>query len=226
MNVVRDGAGDPPEARALRAELVRQIQRYPPWPVGSVWDPRVLSAIGEVPRHLFVPGARLADAYVDEPYPIGQHQTISQPTVVALMSQALLLSGTERVLEIGTGSGYQAAVLARLAKAVFSVERIASLAGPAAERLAALGYGNVQVSVADGFEGWPEQAPFDRILLTAAPSGVPPSLFGQLADGGICVAPVGDLYRQSLLRWQRRGGAAEVEELGPVRFVPMLGGTV
>lgn len=216
---------DPPEAQILRAELVRRVAQYPPWPASESWDPRVLRAIGDVPRHLFVPQAPLADAYADEPYPIGRDQTISQPTVVALMTQALLLFGTERVLEIGTGSGYQAAVLARLARAVFSVERIASLGQAAAERLAMLGHTNVTVRIGDGYEGWPSEAPFDRIVVTAAPLGVPDMLLDQLADGGVCVAPVGDRWGQTLVRWRREGDRLDAESLGAVRFVPMLPGT-
>jgi protein-L-isoaspartate(D-aspartate) O-methyltransferase len=216
---------DPPEARALRAELVRRVAEYPPWPAGDAWDPRVLRAIAEVPRHLFVPGAPLVGAYADDPYPIGREQTISQPTVVALMTQALDLGGAERVLEVGTGSGYQAAVLARLAAEVYSVERIASLGEAAAARLAALGYRNVIVRVGDGYAGWPAEAPFDRIVVTAAPAGLPQALLDQLADGGICVAPVGDHWSQSLVRWRMEKGFLDAENLGPVRFVPMLSGT-
>lgn len=216
---------DPPEARTLRAELVRRIAASPPWPAGDDWDPRVLAAIGDVPRHLFVPQASLGGAYADEPYPIGRGQTISQPTVVAIMTQALELSGAERVLEIGTGSGYQAAVLARLARAVFTIERIASLGEMAAERLASLGCDNVAVRVGDGYQGWPAEAPFDRIIVTAAPAGVPPALLQQLADGGVCVAPVGDHWVQTLVRWRRTGEHMNMESLGSVRFVPMLPGT-
>ncbi len=215
---------DPPEAQALRAALVRQVARQSPWPAGDEWDARVLRAMAQVPRHVFVPHAPLDEAYVDAPYPIGRDQTISQPTVVALMTQALLLEGQERVLEIGTGSGYQAAVLAQLAQSVFTVERILSLGEAARARLAALGLRNVHVRIGDGFEGWPEDAPFDRILLTAAPEGVPPALVAQLAEGGLIVAPVGDTWDQRLMRWRRRGADLESEELGLVRFVPMLEG--
>lgn len=218
-------SSDPPDAQAFRASLVRQIAEYPPWPVGSVWDPRVLRAVGEVPRHLFVPDAPLFDAYRDEPYPIGRDQTISQPTVVAIMTQALELSGVERVLEIGTGSGYQAAVLARLASAVYSVERIASLGEAARARLQSMGIRNVHVRIGDGYEGWPSHAPFDRIVITAAPAGVPDCLFPQLARHGVLVAPVGGVFDQMLYRFRRRGDDLETEELGPVRFVPMLAGT-
>jgi len=216
-------AGDPTEARLLRAELVRQIAANEPWPSGSRWDPRVLRAIAEVPRHVFLPGVPLVDAYADEPYPIGNDQTISQPTVVALMTQALRLSGAERVLEIGTGCGYQAAVLARLAGAVYSVERIVALGDQARRRLDALGLHNVIVRVDDGHFGWPEAAPFDRIIVTAAPIGVPPTLVRQLGEGGILVAPVGEDL-QMLARWWKRDGQLVREDLGPVRFVPMLPG--
>ncbi len=216
-------SGDPPEAQAQRAALVRRIAEYPPWPAGDAWDPRVLAAVGAVPRHLFLPGAPLSEAYRDEPYPIGRDQTISQPTIVALMTQALELSGAERVLEIGTGSGYQAAVLARLASAVFSVERLASLGGVAAARLASMGLRNIHVRIGDGFAGWPDLAPFDRIVVTAAPEGIPPALVDQLAVGGVLVAPVG-AFDQVLVRLRKKADRVEAEELGPVRFVPMLRG--
>lgn len=218
-------ASDPPEARALRAQLVQEISHHPPWPAGASWDFRVLHAVGAVPRHLFIPSATLLDAYADEPYPIGREQTISQPTVVAIMTQALRLDGTQRVLEIGTGSGYQAAVLGRLARAVFSVERIADLAEEARARLALLGADNVFVRTGDGHEGWPEHAPFDRVLITAAPLGVPEAVVHQLGEGGILVAPVGGGWGQTLMRWRKVRGRIEGEELGPVRFVPMLTGT-
>lgn len=215
---------DPPEAQALRAALVRAIAAYPPWPVGSAWDPRVLRAMSEVPRHLFLPGVALSDAYRDEPYPIGREQTISQPTVVAIMTQAAELTGAESVLEIGTGCGYQAAVLARLSRRVHSVERIASLGENARARLSWMGVANVDVVIGDGYRGLPERAPFDRILITAAPVGVPETLFSQLAPKGLLVAPVGGAYDQTLYRYRRTGGGIESEVLGSVRFVPMLPG--
>lgn len=216
---------DPPEAQRRRAALVERIAEQPPWPAGASWDTRVLRAVGEVPRHLFMPShASFSDAYADEPYPIGHDQTISQPTVVALMTQALQLTGTERVLEIGTGSGYQAAVLSQLAREVFSIERIGWLGETARARFNALRARNVQVRLGDGHEGWPEEAPFDRVLVTAAPSGVPPVLMDQLAMDGVLVAPVGSGYHQMLMRWTKRRDGVETEELGPVRFVPMLPG--
>lgn len=220
------GWDDPGDARLLRAALARQISGHDAWPAGAEWDPRVLRAIAEVPRHWFMPGVPLLDAYADEPYPIGHDQTISQPTVVAIMTQALLLTGNDRVLEIGTGCGYQTAVLARLARAVFSVERIAALGEAARERLAAMGVSNVAVRIGDGHDGWPAHAPFDRILVTAAPIGVPQPLVDQLAEGGILVAPVGEEYGQMLVRWTKRDGHMRGEELGSVRFVPMLPGTL
>jgi protein-L-isoaspartate(D-aspartate) O-methyltransferase len=227
MIVEREAAAelDPPEARRRRAGLVERIAEQPPWPAGASWDRRVLRAIGEVPRHLFMPPyASLADAYADEPYPIGHDQTISQPTVVALMTQALQLTGGERVLEIGTGSGYQGAVLSQLAREVFTIERIGWLGEAARARFNELGMRNVAVRMGDGHEGWPEEAPFDRVLVTAAPAGVPPVLVDQLAMGGVLVAPVGSGYHQMLMRWIKRRDGVETEELGPVRFVPMLPG--
>jgi protein-L-isoaspartate(D-aspartate) O-methyltransferase len=176
----------------------------------------------DVPRHLFVDGS-IERAYRDRPLPIGWGQTISQPSIVALMSELLNLGGTERVLEIGTGSGYQAAVLAHLAAHVDSIEIIPALAEAARSRLKTLGFANVDVRIGDGNLGWPERAPFDRILLTAAPPSVPNRLLDQLADGGVLVAPVGPEDGQRLVRWRKRAGAL-VEDLGRVVFVPMVQG--
>ncbi len=207
---------DPEEARIHRAELVRILR-------ADVSDPRVLSVLASVPRHLFVPGVSLRRAYANHPAPIGHDQTISQPTVVAMMTAALELTGKERVLEIGTGSGYQAAVLSRLARAVYSIEVVPQLAEESRERLLRLGYGNTYVRSGDGYEGWPEAAPFDRIIVTAAPVEVPAALFEQLADPGILVAPVGRRsWTQALLRYRKAGGRITCEDLGPVSFVPML----
>jgi protein-L-isoaspartate(D-aspartate) O-methyltransferase len=212
-------AADDARASAARAALVERVAAGSP---GIA--PEILNVLRETPRHLFMPGAALADAYADHAFPIGHRQTISQPTVVAIMTDALRLRGYERVLEIGTGSGYQAAVLSRLAREVLSIEIVAALGEEARDRLARLGYANVQVRIGDGYRGWPEQAPFERILLTAAPPEVPQALFDQLAEGGILVAPVG-VDDQLLARWTRRDGRLEREVLGGVRFVPMVPGT-
>jgi protein-L-isoaspartate(D-aspartate) O-methyltransferase len=215
--------GDTAEARALRDRLVDTIEmRERPWGDAS-WDPKVIAAMRRVPRHLFAPSLPLERAYEDAPQPIGHDQTISQPTVVALMTNALRLGGSEKVLEIGTGSGYQAAVLAGLAKDVFSIEIVEPLGIDARDRLARLGYDNVHVRIGDGYRGWPEEAPFDRIVLTASPPEMPRALVDQLAEGGIIVGPVGD-DRQELVRWSKRGGRLEKEILGGVRFVPMVPG--
>ncbi len=208
------------EARELGERLVRRIAAEPPWGAGP-WDARVLAALDRVPRHELLPDLPLEAAYRDEPQPIGHKQTISQPTVVALMTQALELVGGERVLEVGTGSGYQTAVLAELAREVDTIERVKELALGAAKFLAR--YPHVRMHIGDGHRGVSERAPFDRILLTAAPAEVPPALFAQLADTGVLVAPVG-VADQQLWRWRKRGGATSAEKLGPVRFVPMVPG--
>jgi protein-L-isoaspartate(D-aspartate) O-methyltransferase len=217
--VASDAASSPPdpaEARATRERLVSRIAAE------HRLAPRVLEAIREVPRHLFVDSS-LEQAYRDRPLPIGWDQTISQPTIVAVMTEALELAGTERVLEIGTGSGYQAAVLSRLAAHVDSMEVVAPLAKAAETRLKTLGYVNVDVHEGNGYFGWPERAPYDRILLTAAPSSVPVALREQLADGGILVAPIGRDGTQRLVRWKKQKGAI-LEDLGQVMFVPMVQG--
>lgn len=211
---------DPREAQQLRQTLVAQIAS-----TKDVRSQRVLQALRDVPRHLFANSAPLDLAYADHPLPIGHEQTISQPTIVAMMTEALELTGNERVLEIGTGSGYQAAILSLLAREVFSIELIAELGKEAQERLTRLGYRNVQVRIGNGYEGWPELAPFDRILLTAAPPSVPRVLLDELSDNGILVAPVGrERGAQTLYRFRKRAGAIEKEDLGGVRFVPMVSG--
>ncbi len=213
------GVYDPEEARARRVELLRTL-------TPEIRDPRVLAAMARVPRHLFMPRASLARAYEDAPAAIGYDQTISQPSVVAWMSEALELHGTERVLEIGTGSAYQAAILAQLAGEVFSLEVIPELAEAARARLEALHpliAAPVHVRHGDGYLGWPERAPFDRVLVTAAPEVLPEALIDQLADGGVLVAPVGrEAWNQRLLRYRKRDGALSIEDLGAVRFVPMV----
>jgi protein-L-isoaspartate(D-aspartate) O-methyltransferase len=215
---------DPPEAQERRARLIDEITRRDPWD-GTRWDEKVIAVMRAVPRHLFVPQAELSGAYRDAPHPIGLGQTISQPTVVAMMSQALELRGEEKVLEIGTGSGYQAAVLAKLAKRVFTIEIHEPLATEAKERLARMGYANVVVRAGDGYAGWPSEAPFDRIVLTAAPEKMPKALVDQLAEGGVMVAPVGpEGSLQRLVRYRKRAGKLLEEDLGGVMFVPMVKG--
>ena len=186
-------------------------------------DARVLQAMRAVPRHLFVPPELQADAYEDMPLPIGSAQTISQPYIVARMTELLHLTAEDSVLEIGTGSGYQAAVLARLAQRVFTVECIPALAQAATERLRALGVENVEVTPGDGGAGMPRHAPFATILVSAAAPRVPPPLLHQLAEGGRLVAPVGPRQHQRLQRWVKRGRQCRREKLTPVRFVPLTG---
>ena len=190
----------------------------------GVRDARVLDAMRRVPRDRFVPEAHRADAWADRPVPIGRGQTISQPFMVALMSEALGLRGSERVLEIGTGSGYQAAVLGELAAEVFTVERIAELAGTAARTLEELGCANVTVVVGDGCRGLSEHAPFDAILVAAAAPSVPLALREQLADGGVLVVPIGESAAVQVLTIVRRTGARFTSEEGTgCRFVPLIG---
>ena len=189
----------------------------------GIRDPRVLEAFLKVPRERFVPARERMHAYADRPLPIGFGQTISQPYMVAIMLEALQLSGREKVLEIGTGSGYQTALLAELAREVYTVDIIPELVDQARWVLKDLGYRNVRFRVGDGGEGWPEHAPFDRILVSAAMPEVPPPLLDQLADGGILVGPVGDLMEQDLVRLRRRGEAFTRESLGRCAFVPLRG---
>ncbi len=189
----------------------------------GVDNPRVLEALRKVPRHLFVPQQFESQAYADGPLPIGHGQTISQPYVVAFMSKELELKPEDKVLEIGTGSGYQAAVLAELAKEVYSIEIVEPLAREARERLERLGYTNVRVRVGDGYRGWPEAAPFDAIIVTAAPDHVPPVLLDQLREGGRMVLPLGRGYEQDLVKIHRTEKGLKQEVLLPVRFVPMVG---
>jgi protein-L-isoaspartate(D-aspartate) O-methyltransferase len=190
----------------------------------DIRDPRVLEAMRRVPRHLFVPAGSRATAYEDHPIGIGHKQTISQPYMVAFMTDALELRGGERVLEIGTGSGYQAAVLAELCREVCTVERIPQLAAAAAETLRSLGYTNVSLRTGDGCEGWPERAPFDRILVAAAAPAVPEALRAQLADNGVMVIPVGDWRRtQEIVVARRTAGAVAIERSIGCRFVPLIG---
>ncbi len=189
----------------------------------GVRDLAVLKAMEKAPRHLFVPEVMLEQAYEDSPLPIGSKQTISQPYTVAFMTEALELTGNEKVLEIGTGSGYQTAILAELSKEVYSLERIPELAKLASKRLAELGYKNVQVRAGDGTLGWPEAAPFAAIIVTAGAPEIPEPLLEQLEDRGRLVIPVGDKYSQTMIRVRKRGQETARESLGPFRFVELIG---
>jgi len=190
----------------------------------GIIDPRVLSAMREVPRHLFVAERDRADAYIDAPLGIEHGQTISQPYIVALMTELSRPRPTDRVLEIGTGSGYQAAVLSRLVDQVFSVELIAALADTARERLVKLGYRNVTVRQGDGYLGWPDHAPFDIIIVTAAPDDIPPALVSQLRPGGRLVIPVGPVggVQDLVVIEKDAAGLIAKRSVIPVRFVPMV----
>lgn len=187
----------------------------------GVGDPRVLDALRRVPRELFIPDDQRSGAYEDRPIPIGYGQTISQPYIVGYMTEALKVELAHRVLEIGTGCGYQTAVLAELAGEVYSIEVLAVLAERARRTLDRLGYANVHVRVGDGHAGWPEDAPFDRILAAAAPPEIPQALLDQLADGGILVIPVG-VDNQELRVLQKHEGRIELLSTLAVRFVPMI----
>jgi protein-L-isoaspartate(D-aspartate) O-methyltransferase len=189
---------------------------------GGVTDQAVLAAMRRVPRHRFMPDPDSEDAYGDFPLPIGYEQTISQPFIVAYMTQALTLKPDEKVLEIGTGSGYQAAILAELVAKVFTIEIVKPLAARAKETLAELGYHNVNVRTGDGYQGWAEESPFDAIILTAAPTHIPQPLLDQLAIGGRLIVPVGT-YPQSLSLIRRTGEGYQETDLLPVAFVPMTG---
>lgn len=187
----------------------------------GVTDTRVLDAMKKVPRHLFVPGSFHSVAYDDRPLPIGYGQTISQPFIVAYMTEALKIGPNDRVLEIGTGSGYQAAILAEIAKEVFTIEIVKPLADNARSQLKNMGYDNIIVKHGDGFKGWPEHAPFDAIMVTAAPPEIPEELIKQLKTGGRMVAPVGSFYQELYLIIKTDSGY-EKKELIPVAFVPMV----
>ncbi len=210
--------GDLTEYDRARERMVRsQIEAR------GIRDPQVLAAMRQVPRHLFVPVNMRGSAYYDSPLPIGEGQTISQPYIVALMTEMLELTGEERVLEIGTGSGYQAAILSLLAREVYTVERLPDLARSAEEVLGQLGYTNVHVRVGDGTLGWPEHAPYDAIIVTAAPPEIPSPLLDQLTDGGRFVAPIGPRWTQTLVRVRREGEKFHEESLTAVAFVPLVG---
>jgi protein-L-isoaspartate(D-aspartate) O-methyltransferase len=189
----------------------------------GIRDPLVLEAMGKVAREEFVPKNLRERAYSDNALPIAESQTISQPYIVALMTQALELKGGEKVLEIGTGSGYQAAILAEIAGEVYTVERIAALNDRAKEILSKLGYRNVQFKFFNGTLGWPEHSPYEAIIVTAGAPGIPEPLIEQLAEGGRMVIPVGDSLGQDLLKIGKVGGETQTEDLGAVRFVKLVG---
>src|ERR1700693_2771105 len=207
--------------RSQREEMVR-IQLAD----RGIHDVRVLNAMRQVPRHEFVPEVFQQGAYEDHPLPIGEGQTISQPYIVAAMLEHLALHVTDRVLEVGTGSGYVTALLSLLCAEVYSVERHAQLAASAESTLHRLGYRNVKIRVGDGIQGWPEYAPFDAILVSAATSEMPPALFAQLREGGRMVVPIGPPSTQELQLIRKVGGRPEVRVLEGCRFVPLVEGTV
>jgi len=189
----------------------------------GIKDPKLIAALKKIPRHLFVEEALQNQAYTDHPLPIGEKQTISQPYMVALMTEALLLTGREKVLEIGTGSGYQTAILAELSEKVFSVERIRPLAIRARKLLYELGYFNVEIKIFDGTFGWIEESPFDAILVTAGSPDIPETLIDQLTIGGKLVIPVGDVFVQDLFRVTKTEAGVKKEDLGGCRFVKLIG---
>jgi protein-L-isoaspartate(D-aspartate) O-methyltransferase len=212
-------SGAPEDRGAERRAMVEEQIR-----ARGVRDPRVLEAMRMVPRHRFVPPEWQAQAYDDLPLPIGEGQTISQPFIVAKMTELAALSPTDRVFELGTGSGYQAAVASRLAAHVWTMEILPSLADRARRVLADLGYENVTVRVGDGYDGWPEQAPFDAIFVTAAATHIPPPLIAQLRPGGRLVVPVGPAFSTQRLMLVEKGmdGSVRTRSLFPVRFVPLV----
>jgi protein-L-isoaspartate(D-aspartate) O-methyltransferase len=208
---------DEPDFESARQGMLRQLAAR------SIKSTKVLAAMDRVPREWFVPAGAEQLAYADRAVPIGCEQTISQPYIVALMTEALQLSGTEHVLEIGTGSGYQAAILAELSASVVSIERHAELSRAAGRALARLGYRNITLVVGDGTLGWPERAPYDRILVAAAAAQIPPALVDQLAEGGTLVIPLGDSQGQELQALHKIGGQLHAERLSGCRFVPLVG---
>ncbi|WP_413774362.1 protein-L-isoaspartate(D-aspartate) O-methyltransferase [Marinobacter sp. AN1] len=215
--VAIDGIGM--TSRRTRLRLIQRLRE------AGIRDERVLGVMEEIPRHIFLDEALAHRAYEDTALPIGYSQTLSQPYIVARMTEVLMSASPKKVLELGTGSGYQTAILARLGDEVYSVERIKPLQDKARERMHLLKMRNVMLRLADGPMGWPEHAPYDGIIVTAAPRVVPQELLDQLADGGVMVIPVGEEH-QMLVRITRDGDQFHTEDIEPVRFVPLLGGVV
>ena len=218
-------AGSAAEFDAERRRMVEEIDAMAAATAAesgiAAFSPRVREAMGTVPRHEFVPREQWAAAYRNRPLSIGRGQTISQPFIVAMMTELLAVKPTDRVLEVGTGSGYQAAILAVLAREVYSIEIIPELGKAAADVLARLGYANVETRIGDGYQGWPEAAPFDGIIVTAAPDHVPPALVAQLKPGGRLVIPVGDLVQDLMVVTKKPDGTTVSTTVVPVRFVPL-----
>ncbi len=217
-DIKKQKAGEMIDHQAARMKMVKnQLASR------NIRDPNVLKAMGEIPRHAFVPPGLQQEAYDDNPLPIGEGQTISQPYIVALMTEMLELGGSEKVLEIGTGSGYQTAILCSLAKEVFSIERTPSLSKMAERILSDLGFENVKIVEGDGTEGWQENAPYDAIIVTAGAPKIPVALVDQLADRGRLVIPVGNRYAQVLNKVTKIGGETRIEEGAGCRFVDLIG---
>lgn len=210
-----------PEADS--ANPMRMVEEQLMAPGRGITNQRVLQAMREVPRHEFVPPDMRSHAYDDSPLPIGHGQTISQPYIVGFMTECLNPQSDDRVLEIGTGSGYQAAVLARLVREVYSIEIVPELAERAKADLERLGYNNIHVRAGDGYRGWPEAAPFDSVIVTCAPEDVPDPLVEQLREGGRMIIPVGGRVQQELVLLQKESGKLRRQAVLPVRFVPMTG---
>jgi len=213
------------ERRAMVDEIAATVREVGTEIGQRAFDERVLGAMAEVPRHAFVPADQVRSAYRNRPLPIGHGQTISQPFIVALMTDLARVEAGDRVLEVGTGSGYQAAVMARLAQDVYTLEIIEPLGLQAMERLSRQGYGNVHVRLGDGYHGWEEHAPYDAILVTAAAGHIPPPLIRQLRAGGRMVIPVGASFMvQQLMLVEKRGdGSLSTRQIVPVNFVPLTG---
>ncbi len=224
LTACADSGGPPGNDDALKILRERMVAQQLTGPGRDIRDPRVLEAMRKVPRHLFMPENVRHQAYEDRPLPIGHGQTISQPFIVAFMSEKLEVDPGEKVLEIGTGSGYQAAILAEMGAEVYSIEIVEPLAESARESLDLAGYKGVRTKAGDGFKGWPEHAPFDLVIVTCSPDRVPQPLVNQLRDGGRMVVPVGEQGEpQQLFVLEKHGDAIERQAVLPVRFVPMTG---